>query len=238
MQILKNLFQLSGSLNGVTWRGGYGNYEDANVYLLRTAEGCVLFDCGCGETWEQIVANMNYWGISLDEVKACFLTHSHMDHTGAGHFLAERNIPIYAHSRTAAALEAADERCGGYLYHKEQFSFRVGNTFNEAVSFESCGVEICAEPFPGHTMGCTAYIFTHEGKKIVVSGDIIGTLLDGYFGWDGSVDFDYGVYLESLKRFARVESDIMLPGHGMVYFGRPKVRVEDALCVALSEWRK
>jgi len=76
-----------------------------------------------------------------------------------------------------------------------------------------------------------------EGKKMVVSGDVIGTLLVGEFGWSGSIDFNREVYLQSLKRFAKVESDIMLPGHGLIYFHQPKRRVEEALNIALIEWR-
>jgi glyoxylase-like metal-dependent hydrolase (beta-lactamase superfamily II) len=72
---------------------------------------------------------------------------------------------------------------------------------------------------------------------VVVSGDIIGTLLDGYFGWNGSVDFDKVAYLRSLRDFARFDSDIMLPGHGMIYFHTPRRRVEQALNEALCQWR-
>ena len=59
----------------------------------------------------------------------------------------------------------------------------------------------------------------------------------GDFGWSGSIDFDREIYLESLKRLAAVDSDIMLPGHGMIYFHKPRRRVEQALNTALMEWR-
>ncbi|NQU54750.1 MAG: hypothetical protein HQ522_19685 [Bacteroidetes bacterium] len=91
--------------------------------------------------------------------------------------------------------------------------------------------------FPVHTMGCTAYSFIHENKHMVVSGDIIGTLLAGDFGWDGSIDFDKKIYTETLRKFAKVDMDIMLPGHGLIYFHKPKWRVEEALNSALIEWR-
>ena len=90
---------------------------------------------------------------------------------------------------------------------------------------------------PGHTMGCTAYAFHWGGKALIVSGDIIGTLLDGHFGWSGSIDFDKPTYLSSLKRFARSSADVMLPGHGMVYFGKPRQRIEQAFNEALVQWR-
>ena len=53
----------------------------------------------------------------------------------------------------------------------------------------------------------------------------------------GSIDFDRKIYLESLKRFAKVEADIMLPGHGLIYFHKPQRRIEEALNMALMEWR-
>ena len=82
-----------------------------------------------------------------------------------------------------------------------------------------------------------AYAFEHQGEQVVVSGDVIGTLLDGYFGWGGSIDFDKKKYLQSLIRFAQFDSDLMLPGHGLIYFHKPRRRVEQALDQALSQWR-
>jgi glyoxylase-like metal-dependent hydrolase (beta-lactamase superfamily II) len=86
-------------------------------------------------------------------------------------------------------------------------------------------------------MGCTAYLFSHRGKQLVVSGDVIGTLLDGYHGWSGSIDFNREKYLDSLLKLSKINPDIMLPGHGMVYFYKPRRRIEEALNVALMEWR-
>jgi glyoxylase-like metal-dependent hydrolase (beta-lactamase superfamily II) len=77
-------------------------------------------------------------------------------------------------------------------------------------------------------MGCTAYSFQWNGKHIIVSDDIIATLLDGHFCWSRSIDFDKKRYLQSLQKFTKIDSDLMLPGHGMVYFGKPRQRVEQA----------
>lgn len=238
MQILKNLYQIGGSLNGLSWAGGYCNYEDGNTYLLKGDGGYILFDCGNGDTWPQLVQNMAYWDIRPEEIKACFLTHAHMDHTGAAHILEGMGVDIYAHKNTAEALALADERCADYLYHKPMTACKVSHVFEGDQSFNVCSIEIKIMHCPGHTQGCTAFLFELDGKQIVVSGDIIGTLMDGYFGWDGSFDFDRKAYLSSLQKFSKVDMDIMLSGHGLVYFGRPRTRVEDAYCVALCEWRK
>ena len=237
MQIRKNLYQISGSLNGVTWTGTGANYDDANAYLLDTGGGLLLFDCGNGETWPQIEKNMLYWGLDPGDIRACFLTHAHLDHAGACAVLAGKGVALYAHKKTAQAIAAADERCCGFFYHKKMTPCGEVIPLEDGDTVDICGVTVTAAHYPGHTQGCTAFIFMHEKETVAVSGDIIGTLLAGYFGWDGSIDFDKKAYMDSLLRFSRFDSDLMLPGHGLIYFHQPRRRVEEALAQALSLWR-
>ena len=237
MQITSNVYQVGGSLNGITWCGSYGNYDDCNTYIAKTEQGLILFDCGNGETFDSILSNIRYWGLDPKDIKACLITHPHLDHAGACHSLEKMEIPIYAGEKTAEALEAGDERCATYLYHRSFVPCKADRRLKDGEVITICGLEIQARIFPGHTSGCTAFIFSIEGMKYAVSGDIIGTLLDGYFGWDGSFDFDKKSYLSSLVEFSRSDFDIMLPGHGLVYFNRPKARIEDALNEALIRFR-
>ena len=237
MQILKNLYQTGGDLNGLTFDLQGALWNDGNSYILQTKEGLIMFDCGCGDTMEQIFRNMEYWGLKPDEIRYCFLTHPHFDHTGGGHILKKRGVKFIAVQETADAVSSGDERCAGYLYHKTFIPFTVDRVVADGEILNIHGVDITVGKYPGHSMGCTAYSFNHEGKNIVVSGDIIGTLLAGNFGWDGSFDFDKKIYTESLRRFAKLDPDIMLPGHGLIYFHKPQWRVEEAYNSALILWR-
>jgi len=237
MQILKNLYQVSGDQGGLTWTESYSGFDDCNTYVLDTGKGLLLFDCGCGETLGQIFDNMQYWGLNPEDIKYCLITHPHYDHAAAAHLLQERGIPLLAHRNTADAIAAGDERCCGYLYHKTFTPCTVDRELVDGEVLELLDVRIEVMHLPGHSMGCTAYLFTHEDKRVVVSADVIGTLNVGDFGWSGSIDFDKTIYLESLRRFAQVDSDIMLPGHGPIYFHKPRRRVEQVLNVALMEWR-
>jgi glyoxylase-like metal-dependent hydrolase (beta-lactamase superfamily II) len=238
MQLLHNLFQVGGDMNGITWAGVDAGYEDANSYLLQTPDGLIMFDCGCGDTLDQIFDNIQYWNLDPEEIKACFLTHAHFDHAGAAHLLKEKGIPLYAHVNTAQAVATGDERCCGYLYHKTFHPCEINHILDDGQTIELCGISIEAMHLPGHSAGCTAYGFLHHGKRLVVSGDLIGTLLAGDFGWSGSIDFDRGVYLQSLQRFAKIDFDVMLPGHGMAYFHKPRRRAEQVLNAALMQWRQ
>ncbi|GAB3324764.1 MBL fold metallo-hydrolase [Larkinella ripae] len=237
MQILKNLFQVGGDLNGITFDQPGALWNDANTYVLKTDQGLILFDCGCGETLEQIFANMRYWDLSPDDVRFCFLTHAHFDHAGGAHLLKNRGVQVIAIGETAEAVAAGDERCCGYLYHKTFQPLTVDQIVADRQKITVLGVEFGVMHLPGHSMGCTAYLFQWENRRIVISGDVIGTLLSGDFGWSGSIDFDKKRYTESLRRFARVDTDLMLPGHGMIYFHQPRRRVEEALNSALMQWR-
>ena len=238
MQILKGLYQLGGDLNGLTWAGVDAGYEDGNTYLLQGPEGSILFDCGCGDTWEQLERHIGYWGLSMDSIRACLLTHPHLDHAGAAANLQRRGIPIHAHRETAEAVAAGDARCAGFLYHKRFETFQVDRMVEDGSTVKVAGIDIDVFHLPGHSRGCTAYRFVHEGKRILISGDVIGTLLAGDFGWSGSIDFDRETYLQSLLRMAEIDMDIMLPGHGMIYFHEPKRRVESVLNQALMQWRQ
>lgn len=237
MQILRRLYQVGGDLNGVTFDGVDAGYQDGNTYILETPEGLILFDSGCGDTMDQIFANMAYWGLSPDAIRYCVLTHPHFDHAAGAHLFQARGVTLVSHPVTAEAVAAGDERCCGYLYHKTFTPCRVDRTVEDGERFELLGVTFEAMHLPGHSMGCTAFFFEHEGKRICISGDVIGTLLAGHFGWSGSFDFDRKVYLQSLIRFARVDMDMMLPGHGIIYCHKPRRRVEEAMNIALMEWR-
>jgi glyoxylase-like metal-dependent hydrolase (beta-lactamase superfamily II) len=237
MQILKDLYQVGGDLNGITFDLQGALWNDGNSYILKGEGGLMMFDCGCGDTLDQIFRNMKYWDLNPDDIRYCFITHPHFDHTGGAHLLKKRGVKLVAIYETADALASGDERCAGYLYHKKFTPVEVDLVVSDGETLNVGGVEIFVGHFPGHSMGCTAYSFEHENKHIVVSGDIIGTLLAGDFGWDGSIDFNKKIYTESLRRFAQVDMDIMLPGHGLIYFHKPQWRVENALNSALIQWR-
>ncbi len=238
MQILKKLYQIGGDLNGLTWDGFDSGYNDCNTYIMELPDGLIMFDCGCGDTMDQIYENMRYWDLDPDDIKYCLLTHSHLDHTGGGHILKKRGTQFISSQQTADAVIEGDERCCPYLYHKSFKPFTVDRTVSDGEKFTLLGLEFETLHLPGHSMGCTVYLFNYEGRRIAVSGDVIGTLLVGEFGWSGSIDFDREVYLESLKRFAKVDTDLMLPGHGLIYFHKPRRRVEESLNIALMEWRQ
>lgn len=237
MQVLKDIFQVAGDLNGITFDAPGAMWNDGNVYVVRTNEGLIMIDCGCGDTLDQIFDNMRYWGLSVEDIRYCILTHPHFDHAGGGHLLKARGVCFIASAETADAVASGDERCAGFLYHKTFQPFVVDKVVDDGEEIDVIGIKFKAMHLPGHSMGCTAFSLEWEGRTIVFSGDVIGTLGIGDFGWSGSIDFDKTVYIASLRKFANVDMDVMLPGHGLVYFHKPRRRVEYVLNQALMLWR-
>lgn len=237
MQLLRNIYQVGGDINGLTFDEPGALWNDANSYVIKTEQGLVMFDCGCGDTMDQIFENMLYWGLSPDDIRYCVLTHPHYDHAGGAHLLKQKGIELIAIKETADAVAAGDERCCGYLYHKTFTPVIVDRLIADNEVFDLYGISFTTMHLPGHSMGCTAYFFDWDGKRVVISGDVIGTLLSGDFGWSGSIDFDKKKYTASLLRFSKIDTDVMLPGHGMSYFHKPRRRVEEALNSALMLWR-
>lgn len=237
MKLVDDLFLVGGSFAGLTHRTLNDLFDDGNTYVVASGKSLVLIDCGNGETFDQIVSRMLYWGLDPDDISHCFLTHPHWDHAGGAHKVRNRGIRVVAGGDTADAVFRGDERCCGYLYHSEFIPCEVDAVIEDGQKMEVGGLEIEALAFPGHTSGCTAYRLPMGSTSILFSGDIIGTPGFGFSGWNGSIDFDKPRYIDSLKRLARLSFDVMLPGHGMPYFHKPRIRVEECLNEALMQWR-
>ncbi len=237
MQLLKKIYQVGGDINGITFDEPGAIWNDANSYIIQTEEGLLMVDCGCGDTMEQVFENMRYWGLSPEDIRYLILTHPHFDHAGGAHLLKKKGVQLVAIRETAEAVAAGDERCCGYLYHKTFHPVTVDRLVADGDLLSLLGVEFTVMHLPGHSMGCTAFFLEWDGKKVVFSGDVIGTLLAGNFGWNGSIDFDKEKYIASLRRFSKIDTDVMIPGHGMTYFHKPRRRVEEVLNIALMEWR-
>ncbi len=148
---------MGGDLNGITFDQKGALWNDGNSYVLKTPKGLIMFDSGCGDTMGQIFENMEYWGLSPDDIKYCLLTHPHFDHAGGAHILKSRGIKLIAIHETADAVSSGDERCCGYLYHKKFQTVAVDQIVTDEEQLELLGVKLQVSHLPGHSMGCTAF---------------------------------------------------------------------------------
>src|SRR5690554_3426528 len=119
MQLLPGLYQVGGSLSGLTGDQVSGPFDDCNVYVLELSDELVLVDCGNGNSWPEIERNMSVWDLDPSRISTVLLTYSHYDHANAAHLLKKRGVKIVAHPHTADSVASGDERCCGFLYHQQ-----------------------------------------------------------------------------------------------------------------------
>ena len=121
-----------------------GSGSSGNATLIETDAGAILIDCGL--SFKQLALRVERVGLSLDELKAVFITHEHGDHVNGAGVLARRmDVPVYMTDRTRECLPKGVGKLpriecfesGGLieLAGFEVQSFRVAHDAADPVSF-------------------------------------------------------------------------------------------------------
>lgn len=225
-----------------------------NWTLLTDGDAVTLVDAGYPGDHERLVASLERIGRRPADVAAVVVTHAHVDHIGSlPRFLSKHDVPVYlsetetnharreylqqATERDVALASLRSPRVLGWALR----IVAVGATRDVRVdSPVAClpGVPLDVPghpvpvPTPGHTGGHNAYHLPAAGA--VITGDALVTghpttrpdgpqLLLPFFQHD----------LEEVRRtldaVASLPGDVLLPGHGPVWRGRPADAVEQAL---------
>jgi glyoxylase-like metal-dependent hydrolase (beta-lactamase superfamily II) len=90
------------------------------VYLLETAEGPALFDCGPASCIAALKARLAERGLALTDVRHLLLSHIHLDHAGAAGMLVREHPALQVHVSEIGAPHLVDpsrlERSARRLY--------------------------------------------------------------------------------------------------------------------------
>lgn len=202
---------------------GLSSRYDCHVYALRSSAGVLLIDAGSGFGHEQIVANLRAEFGPGPLAGTILLTHRHPDHIcGAARLSAELGWPIAAPAQTAAVLEAGDEAGAGLTQAQAQGGYpaelrlapaKVARIVEHAVPLNLEGFEIEPVHVPSHSADSFAYLFTHDGLRCCVTGDIV--FYGGVVGLINTPDSSLTAYRDNLPRLANRAIDALLPGHGL-----------------------
>ena len=221
------------------WRVGGGGWNghvstlssesDCNVYLVRAGGADVLVDCGTLGGFDSIKRLLDQLEASPTDL---IVTHSHWDHTEAAarwqHELP--SLVTHLNSTAVAFLNRGDHRLVGYEINEpphdfETFYVNHGVADREAFSIGEC--LFTAHHLPGHTPDSTLYTVELSGRTIGICGDIVfapraglGPVLGQLCTlWLSNLD----EYVDSLRRMAELDLDVLLPGHGAALVGRTQV---------------
>ena len=193
--------------------------RDGCVYLLCLSE-LVLIDAGAGWSLENIIKNIEKFGLDCKNLKKIILTHCHIDHIGGVPELKKRfGSKIYIHKLDAPPLENGDSILTAASWYQTTFPpTPVDVKFN--LSEETLmigGQKIVCLHTPGHTPGSICIYLDKDGKRILFGQDLHGPILEEF----GSNLQDYG---RSTKKLLDLDADILCEGHFGIYKTRKDVK--------------
>jgi glyoxylase-like metal-dependent hydrolase (beta-lactamase superfamily II) len=179
-----------------------------------TGEG-VLFDTG-GDAGK-ILDFVQSKGIA---VKGIFLTHGHVDHVaGTNRVKSALSAPVYLHPLDKELADATSRQCLMFGIPMEEAP-QVDHDLAEGDRFTIGSMEFSALHLPGHSPGCTAFLFSGP-KPVLVCGDV---LFESSIGRTDLPGGDMAKMQESLQRLKQLPEDVVVvPGHGrQTSIGREK----------------
>lgn len=79
--------------------GFLGAEEAIAVYVIPTAQGAVLVECGPHSTLTQLLTGLEKLNLHPSDIHTLLLTHIHFDHAGAAWWFAQQGTKVYVHPR-------------------------------------------------------------------------------------------------------------------------------------------
>lgn len=170
-------------------------------------------------------------GIRPEDIKRIIMTHTHLDHIGC---LAElqKDFPgaeLWVHKLEADLLEAGDDRAvyGMEMFkgmcqtqfglNADAFKFKVDRKLEGGETLEIGNMIWDVLFIPGHSMGGIALY--EPVAKILIPGDVVyADYAIGRFDLYGA---NAAELKDSLDKLARLDVDILLPGHNQIMKGVP-----------------
>jgi glyoxylase-like metal-dependent hydrolase (beta-lactamase superfamily II) len=209
--------QLEEGLYAYLWSDPYQN--NCNTYVIRR-DLTVLVDPGHSRHLENLFAQMEADKVSPEQIDLLLITHAHPDHfEGVEAFLRKpvriamaREEERYFSESGRLLFGAASQDLPGY---RIDFYLREGN-----LSLGKDVFEVLLTP--GHSPGSLCLYWPE--RKVLFTGDVI------FKAGIGRTDFLEGnsaSLKRSIERLSRLETDLLLPGHGEIVAGRDLVLEND-----------
>jgi glyoxylase-like metal-dependent hydrolase (beta-lactamase superfamily II) len=156
----------------------HGNDRAIGVYVLDTADGPALLDCGPSTTLPALKTGLAQQGLALTDIRHLLLTHIHLDHAGAAGTLVREHPGLQVHVSERGAphlldpsrLEASARRLYQDFYDVLWGELAAVPEANlHVVGDETVGIETF--PTPGHAWHHVSYL---DADGTLYAGDAAG----------------------------------------------------------------
>jgi glyoxylase-like metal-dependent hydrolase (beta-lactamase superfamily II) len=155
-----------------------GHARAIGVYVIDTADGPALLDCGPASTLPALKTGLAQQGLALTDIRHLLLTHIHLDHAGAAGTLVREHPGLQVHVSERGAPHLVDpsrlERSARRLYQElhdvlwgELAPVPEANV--HIVGDETVGLETF--PTPGHAWHHVSYL---DDEGTLYAGDAAG----------------------------------------------------------------
>jgi glyoxylase-like metal-dependent hydrolase (beta-lactamase superfamily II) len=221
--------------------------DPVNCYLLDSSDGWIVVDCGLAlgarAAWTSALAHVS---ATPADVSRIVITHFHPDHIGgAGSLAALTDAPVVASTSTALQSETVwgaamadyfallDAHLLRHGMPPEQVRMldgdvdiaRVGVDLPDEFGVVEAGDTIDAAGTtwrvvltPGHADG---HLCLHDqpGRRLLAGDHLLERISPAVGRFPQASADPLGNYLDSLDRVARLDVDLVLPGHGAPFTG-------------------
>jgi glyoxylase-like metal-dependent hydrolase (beta-lactamase superfamily II) len=217
--------------------------------LIVDGDAVTLVDCGYPGERERVEESLRAIGRTLADVEVLLLTHGHADHLGSAEALRrDEGIAVHTHEHErASATGVAVQQLTPlallpHLWKPRVLAWslaiaRLGGgreeRLQEVATFSGGSLDVPGQPVavhtPGHTDGHCSFHLPERG--VLLAGDALATahhvtrmrgphMLPAFFHAD--VDQAW----TSLDHLARLDAEVVVPGHGPAFRGTPAAAVE------------
>lgn len=183
-----------------------------NCYTFREADETFLIDTGLSRKAPAIVRAFRSAQVPLTTVRRILITHHHVDHRGGAAYLLESSrAPISCHADDVPYVDGRTKESMSLLM-RLFVHVRPAPVATMLHEGDRVGPLVVVH-VPGHTPGEVA--FYHPSRKILFSGDSVverhGHLTLPAAKYASDID----QAIRSLTRLRELETETLLPGHGI-----------------------